>query len=123
MKNKKTIILSYLIPIISLLTCIIIGVTKRNNIYMEQKNYPTMFGDITQSIWATRGILLMVLLFVILKILFSNLESSKKYIFILLLLLFNIPPLFFMHITFSLLGIHIILSLIDLCIFKKTVKH
>jgi cytochrome bd-type quinol oxidase subunit 1 len=96
-----------ILPLATLISFIIIGKINEQVIGAQEGSHRTMSGAISSIAWSYRGIFAMLLLIIFSFVLYSKLSRSVKIATLILMLIFNLPLMYFME-----LGIYFPLGLI-----------
>jgi hypothetical protein len=98
-----------ILPIITLISFTIIGKINEREILAKEGSHHTMTGIISSTAWAYRGIYAMVLIIVFSFVLYSKLSKTVKVFVFMLMLILNLPVMYFMELAIYLpLGLIII---------------
>jgi hypothetical protein len=123
-KRLLKVISFVILPIVTLISFIIIGGISEQAIRAKEGTHRSMSGAISYTAWTFRGIYAMALIIVFSYVMYSNLSKKVKASVFTLILLLNMPLMYFMELAIYLpLGLIIIpvVNLIALtpAIYKK----
>lgn len=100
MNNKLRIFSIYILPIVILVLFVIIGAINEQLIFAREGSHRTMSGGVAFQAWSLRGVYGAILIYTFSKfILYSEISKSRKIIVFSLILILNIPFMYFMEIV------------------------
>lgn len=109
MKRILKVISFVILPIVTLISFTIIGRISEKAIHAKEGSHSTMSGVISSIAWTYRGIYAMVLIIVFSYVMYSNLSKKVKASVFMLMIIFNLPLMYFMELAIYLpLGLIII---------------
>lgn len=109
MKRILKVISFVILPIVTLISFTIIGGISEQAIRAKEGSHRTMSGAISSIAWTYRGIYAMALIIVFSYVMYLNLSKKVKASVFMLMLIFNLPLLYFMELAIYLpLGLIII---------------
>jgi uncharacterized membrane protein len=117
--SKYKIISYIVVPLITLALFITIGIIVTHNLYTGI-NHPMHFAmssDLYLYIWIGRGIYAMLLIWSLLFVLYSKKTKFRKFLIILLLMLFNIPIICYIYMIIPLPEFAIIIPVVNIIAF------
>jgi hypothetical protein len=88
-----------ILPIVTLISFIIIGGISEQAIRAKEGTHRSMSGAISSMAWTFRGIYAMALIIVFSNVMYSNLSKKVKASVFTLMLLFNLPLMYFMELA------------------------
>jgi hypothetical protein len=108
-KRILKVISFVILPIVTLISFIIIGGISEQAIRAKEGSHRTMSGAISSIAWMYRGIYAMALIIVFSYVMYLNLSKKVKASVFMLMLIFNLPLMYFMELAIYLpLGLIII---------------
>lgn len=99
MKKALKIFSFIILPILTMISFVIIGKVNEHFIYVKEGDHHTMSGGISSIAWTYRGIYAMILIIAFSFVLYSNTFKIGKILVFLLILMINLPLMYFMDLA------------------------